>query len=207
MTGSARRSRSREWRLSSTAFEQLLALLDPDRERAAVLYSELHSQLVKFFEWQCRRKADEQADEVIDRKMRRISEGERIENMQAYAHGIAKLVLREVIKREIREQEAQEQLVLLVDHTTAETREQNEEAEREQECFEKCLEKLTASNRELILSYYVGEQGEKIAGRRQLAKRLGVDLNALRVRAHRIRTRLEQCVWKCVEQRIGGGKE
>jgi RNA polymerase sigma factor (sigma-70 family) len=200
MMSGVRSHKSKERELNSAAFEQLLAMLDPDRERAGVLYGNLHSQLVKFFEWQCSRQADEQADEVIDRIMRKIPDGEQIENLQAYAYGVAKLLLKEVRKKEVREQAAQEQLLLLTDHTTAETTDQNEEAEREQECFEKCLETLTSNNRELILSYYVGEQREKIEGRRQLAEKLGVDLNALRVRAHRIRGQLEDCVWKCVEQ-------
>jgi len=46
----------------------------------------------------------------------------------------------------------------------------------------------------LILRYYQGEQRAKIENRRALAERLGLTINALRIRASRIRSRLEACV-------------
>ena len=187
--------------MNSPAFEQLLAALDPDPERAGVEYRDLHHRLVKFFEWQCSRWPDEQADRVIDRVLRKIAQGETIENLRAYARGVAKMLLREGWKQTAREDTARAQLLRVVRSAEADIVRHpadHEEARPEQHCMEKCLGSLTEKNRDIILSYYTDESG-RIEGRRELAARLGADLNALRVRAHRIRTQLEDCVWKCVE--------
>lgn len=188
--------------MSSPAFEQLLAALGPDRERAGAEYRELHNRLVKFFEWECGAQPDAQADEVLDRVTRRIAQGERIENLRAYAYGVAKLLLREVWKRVAREEEARAQLLRLVPPVSQDSEllraTEQSESERQQDCLETCLSALTDKNRDIILTYYADERQARIDTRRQLATRLGTDLNALRVRAHRIRAGLEQCVAQCV---------
>jgi DNA-directed RNA polymerase specialized sigma24 family protein len=174
-------------------FEQLLSALHPDRERAGAQYRALHLQLVAFFDWRCSRRADEQADEVIDRVIRRIAEGERIANLQTYALGVARLLLHEERKHAVREQAFHAQLV-----TLGKDFEEPEAPDDEQRTrFERCLDALSQDNRAIILAYYTGEGGTKIETRRRLAAEMGMDLNALRVRAHRIRARLEQCVSNC----------
>jgi hypothetical protein len=49
------------------------------------------------------------------------------------------------------------------------------------------------------MDYYQAERRAKIELRQQLAEKLDIPLNALRIRAHRIRATLEKCVTKCVE--------
>jgi hypothetical protein len=61
------------------------------------------------------------------------------------------------------------------------------------------LDRLEPENRELILRYYLGEQGAKIENRRVLAEQLGLTADALSIRACRVRGRLEACVSKCAE--------
>lgn len=68
------------------------------------------------------------------------------------------------------------------------------------ECFERCLQSLPDENRDVILEYYQEEKRSKIDRRKTLAERLGVPLNALRIRACRIRAKLETCVGDCVGQ-------
>src|SRR5258708_28835897 len=46
--------------------------------------------------------------------------------------------------------------------------------ERALDCLERCLDRLDAADRGLILDYYRGERQVKIRGRRELAVRLGV---------------------------------
>ncbi len=65
--------------------------------------------------------------------------------------------------------------------------------------FETCLKKLSDDSRELIVAYYREQRRAKIKLRKELAERLGIPLNALRIRAHRIRTKLEDCVVNCLE--------
>jgi DNA-directed RNA polymerase specialized sigma24 family protein len=65
-------------------------------------------------------------------------------------------------------------------------------------CLRQCLAKLTADQRELITNYYQEEKRAKNNMRQALAQRLGLDMNALRVRACRVRDQLQACVQKCV---------
>jgi DNA-directed RNA polymerase specialized sigma24 family protein len=82
--------------------------------------------------------------------------------------------------------------------------EEVEEIEREYACLEHCLQRLTPENRELVLQYYEDEKRAKIDHRKKLAEKLGIALNALRIRAHRIRLVLEQCVQECMRQQPAG---
>src|SRR6266404_41869 len=75
-----------------------------------------------------------------------------------------------------------------------------EQKEREYECLERCMKVLTPGNRELMLEYYKEEKHAKIVHRRELATRLGVAVNALRIRAYRIRAGLQGCVENCLHQ-------
>jgi DNA-directed RNA polymerase specialized sigma24 family protein len=65
-----------------------------------------------------------------------------------------------------------------------------------------CLQKAGEQKKAMILSYYVGERHAKIANRKAMAERLGIPLNGLRVRMHRIRGALERCIQNCVKSRV-----
>ena len=62
------------------------------------------------------------------------------------------------------------------------------------EILQSCLERLPDEQRALLLDYHQGDGRERIENRRRIARRLDVPLNALRIRVHRIRTKLEECV-------------
>jgi hypothetical protein len=65
------------------------------------------------------------------------------------------------------------------------------------------MSQLSRENRDLILNYYNGDKGEKIANRKVLTELLGIPSNILRMRALRVRERLRLCSEDCV-QRQGG---
>jgi hypothetical protein len=67
-------------------------------------------------------------------------------------------------------------------------------------CLRRCTSKLEPANRELIMRYYVGKGGVKIGNRRSLAESLGITMNALAIRACRLRDKLEACVRQCVNE-------
>jgi DNA-directed RNA polymerase specialized sigma24 family protein len=69
--------------------------------------------------------------------------------------------------------------------------------ERMLTCLDQCTEKLDPKHRELIVRYYYGERRIKIDNRLALAKQLGLTVNALSIRACRIRDKLEVCVKEC----------
>jgi DNA-directed RNA polymerase specialized sigma24 family protein len=68
------------------------------------------------------------------------------------------------------------------------------------ECFNNCLARLDPEDRHLITQYYNGERRAKIENRNRLAERLEISQTALRIRAHRLRVKLENCVNKCMRQ-------
>ena len=72
--------------------------------------------------------------------------------------------------------------------------------EPEFECLEQCLDELSSDSRKLVLEYYQHEKHAKIHHRRRLADELGIAANALRIRAHRMRRALRECVHNCLEE-------
>lgn len=68
----------------------------------------------------------------------------------------------------------------------------------EYNCLIQCLKFLSKEKKELILDYYLYKGHDKIAHHRLMANELGISDNALRGRAHQLRTGLEKCVLKCV---------
>lgn len=183
------------WVLTQTAFDRLLACLDADREAAGRKYVEIRGNLMRFFEWRGCAFPEDHADETINRVAKKVSEGEEIRNPPAYFLGVARLVLLESYK----EREKQQQALGELTYSSAEPADLDE-SEPRAECLKRCLAGHTPDNRELILQYYQGEKGAKIENRRKLSKRLEMPLNTLRMRALRLRERLQVCVTDCLKE-------
>jgi DNA-directed RNA polymerase specialized sigma24 family protein len=179
---------NKEWVLTQESFEALLAWLDPNRELAGQKYEEIRTRLIKIFACRGCYEPEEQADETINRVTNKLKEiestftGERAR----YFYGVANKVHLEYLRRK--------PAPPLPTATVT-----SEETEREYQCLDHCVSKLTAENRELVLQYYQEEKRAKIEHRKHLAARLGIALNALRIRAHRIRASLQDCVKECLQ--------
>jgi DNA-directed RNA polymerase specialized sigma24 family protein len=180
------------WQLSRPAFERFLAQLDPDPSVAAGRYEGLRTKLARFFEWRGCAFPDELADETINRVIRRIDEGEAIRDISTYCHGVARLVLLESLKRDAKERLASEEF-----HRTVPAAE-DDDLEQRVACLRRCLKELPVAQQVLVREYHHGEGAEKISRRKQLAARLGIGMNALRIRAFRLADRLQACVAGCV---------
>ena len=186
------------WTLTPEAFEKFLAALSPDRDEAGVQYEIIRRKLVRFFEWRNVEPADYYADETINRAARRIAEGEVIQNLSGYIYGVARMVYMEAIR------EHEHGTVPFEEAPQALKQESPPAAEPEPRvvCFDQCLDSLPAENRSLIVGYYQEERRAKIELRQELADSLQSPLNALRIRAHRIRLRLEQCITQCLKSPV-----
>jgi DNA-directed RNA polymerase specialized sigma24 family protein len=77
------------------------------------------------------------------------------------------------------------------------------EAERLEDSLRRCLEQISAQNRDLILHYYQGDKSEKIRNRKALMERLRVPSGALRMRALRVRESLQLCAEHGLQQQRG----
>ena len=178
----------KDWRLSQEAFDLLLAALDDDRERAGEKYEVLRRKLVKFFEWHGGARPEDLSDEALNVTARKLLEGEVVRNVSSYCLGVGRNLLIEDARRRVKEQATHNDPVFL--RTGA-------DADEEQlllECLEQCLDRLPAESRRLLLTYYGGDRCAKIDARKALAADLGVPINALRIRAWRLRQRLERDV-------------
>jgi DNA-directed RNA polymerase specialized sigma24 family protein len=173
--------------ITQESLTELLAWLDENREVAGQKYESIRKRLIAIFVNRGCSDAEDLADLTITRVAARLPEvahnyvGEKI----SYFCGVArKVYLESRRKREI----ATDQFPLppaapRIDIT--------------RECLRECLDRLPSDQRELVLDYYLYERRAKIDNRRVLAEELKISVNALRLRAHHIRTALEKCVRQC----------
>lgn len=70
----------------------------------------------------------------------------------------------------------------------------------EYNCLVKCLTFLPSTERNLILDYHVYEGHDKVLNHLAMADEFEISVSNLRVKAHRLRDRLEKCMRKCLEQ-------
>lgn len=167
----------------------------------------MRAKLVKFFRCRGGSAPQELADEVMNRLARRVDEGEEIrrETLAEYFYGVAHNVWREFLRHPENAFSSLDALPAS-EHPAenpgqrAELIAAKRESERRLQCLESCTEKLPPETRQLIISYYEEEEGAKISNRRRLAEALGLPINALRIRVHRIRAKLEKCLTDCLSR-------
>jgi DNA-directed RNA polymerase specialized sigma24 family protein len=186
--------------LTSESLEALLAFLDPDRDRAGTHYETIRHRLVRLFEWRGFGNAEDLADETINRVARRIQEGIEVRSADPYGYfcGVAHLVSKEIARRA-----ARERAVLERDEWQPPPLADDEEDDR-LACLRHCLERLPNDQRLLVLRYH--QESDHIRSRQMLSQDLGVPMNALRIRVHRVRRKLEECVAKCLRAGTNHGR-
>ncbi|MCC6540128.1 MAG: sigma-70 family RNA polymerase sigma factor [Bryobacterales bacterium] len=181
--------------MTEPAFAALLHALDPGGSPAAAgeRYQSLHRRLTMFFAARhCEAASADLADTAIDRLARRVAEGAPLSvSIESYALGIARNVAREQWKKPA-PADVNWNGVAAPPVTAPEG---DGHALR---CLDECLAALPASLRDSLLRFYVDSGAAKIENRQRLAAELGLDANALRVRMHRARVKLEACVSRCL---------
>lgn len=176
--------------------EILISGLDPDVGVASKKYQQLRRKLVRLFEWRGAWTADELADETLTRVARKLGEGADVQgDVEPFARGVARLVFLEFLREQQRDQ-------LIRSTPPPAATAAFEEADLD--CLDRCLQKIAPADRDTILEYYADDERGRIEARRLLAARLGVSPTALRIRALRIRDRLESCLQECRATKAGG---
>jgi DNA-directed RNA polymerase specialized sigma24 family protein len=173
--------------LSEESFFRLLARLNADPMIAGEEYEKLRTRLMYFFERKGCRSPAELSDETINRIARKVEEGFEIEDVFKFSYGVARLVLLEHWRDPKREWDQ-------LDQRLPSPKPDREFDERRLECMEKCLQALPSEERDLIVKNCILDK----KGKEELAVSLRLTMNALRIRAFRIRTRLHECREKCV---------
>jgi RNA polymerase sigma factor (sigma-70 family) len=185
--------------LTPESFRKFLQCLDADENEASEKYLQIQRNLVRFFENRGLNFADELADEVINRIVKKIEVGETIENISTYAVGIARFVVLEARRENSKEQtflQQQPDSILPQEHLD----EQDFESKR-LNCLNKCLVEISIEDSEIIVGYYQGEKSAKIALRAKIAEKYGLSANALRKRAVRLREGLGKCMNFCLNKK------
>jgi DNA-directed RNA polymerase specialized sigma24 family protein len=180
----------REWELTQEAFAKFLLWLNPDPNQAGQKYEDIRRKLIKVFVCRGCNCPEELSDETINRVIRKIQDiGDTYEGDPAlYFYGVAHNVHLEFLRRKPSFQPPPAPA-------------EQFGTDEEYECLEKCMQDLPQRSRELALQYYQEEKHQKINHRKHLAQRLGIPLNALRIRACRIRMNLQTCVLQCLQRK------
>ena len=179
----------KQWDITQEGFDRLLSWLADDRDEAGRKYEIIRQRLIKFFICRGCENVEDLADETITIVITKVDEvalnyeGDPV----LYFYGVAKKVFKDYLRIKNRTVPSAPPDVTHVDESVF-------------ECLDGCMEKLSEENRELVLRYYQDEKKVKIDNRQSLADELGIAMNALRIRAHRIRLLLRNCVRECTEQ-------
>jgi RNA polymerase sigma factor (sigma-70 family) len=190
---------ARDSAIPPESFDEILVWLNPDREVAANVYLQLREDLANIFKWRGYSDIEGLTDEVIDRVAKKVHEvrSNYVGDPRLYFRAVANNLCKEMYKK------ARTQVSLegvdLPDPKTSEGAE--EKTQDREECLQLCLRKLSTENRELILGYYAKEKQDKIDHRSDLAQRLGISVETLRVKVYRIRVSLHKCIERCLERK------
>lgn len=174
-------------------FDLLLNWLGTDAEAAARSYERIRARLIRVFVGRGCWEAEALTDITFDRVAVKIPELDKdyVGDQVAYFLAVARNIYLEWARGEKQVRDA-----AFVDFNA----DRDDEREAEYECLEDCLAKLAADLREMIVEYYSGEQTTRIRRRQSLASRLGLSLNALQIKACRVRFKLLECVRECAAE-------
>lgn len=196
------RQMARDSAVPPDSFDEILAWLHPDRETAGILYVQLCHDLTKIFIWNRCADPEGLTDEVVDRVARKVHD------LRKSYEGDPRLFFYGVARNLIKETARTVKTYVSLEGNDVPLNPVNEIAKElagmREECLHCCLQELKPEKRELILAYYAKEKQAKIDHRTELARELGTSLETLRVRAHRIRGALEQCIERCLKRKTSG---
>jgi len=189
------------------ALGELLLCLDNDSGNAWTEYEILRRKLVKFFECYRCHPAEDYADQVFDRIAKRPDLKE-IRHIPSFALGVARNIYLEHLKH-ARRIESYDGVpdggpVLADDHDYEANLIERLDEEPRLDCLRESLATLTADERQNLLEYYDDDRQKLSAKRRDLAAKLDITMEALRVRMNRARERLLSLVQDCLTKRRTG---
>ena len=180
------------WDIPQDAFNRLLAWLGPGPEEAGKKYEEIRRRLIKIFTCRCCDSPEDLADETINRVAGKVHEiaGNYVGEPALFFYGVAKMVYLEHLRKKAHP-------------VPPPAVELSKDKEQRYQCLEHCMQSLASGTHDLVLNYFREEKRAKIDRRKELARELGMTLNGLRIRVHRIITSLQGCVLECLKVKSG----
>jgi len=183
----------KDWDLTEDLFNLFLSWLNPDRDVAGKKYEAIRHELIRKFNSRQCRVSEELADQTFDRVIRRlpaIIDSYR-GDPEAYIYASARSVFFDHLEKcwvPLPEDLPDKPILRHDDHK-----------ERIAECQDRCVSMLDPADRKLVLQYYREDKQAKIDHRRRLAESLGIEIETMRTRMHRLRNQLRQCVKDCLK--------
>jgi DNA-directed RNA polymerase specialized sigma24 family protein len=183
-----RSSQGNEPRFEQENFDQLLVWLDANRDAAGKKYEEIRYRLIKIFGRRGCPVAEELADETLDRVCRKVRQiaDTYVGDPALYFYGVAQNVYLEYLKK--KPVPDAPPVVVLPDNV-----------EQRHQCLEHCLNGFRKDDRDILLGYFQDDRKAKIDHRKELAERLEISLNTLRMRIHRLKLSLHDCIVDCLK--------
>ncbi len=193
----------KDWTLTPGAFQRLLQWFSGETESSGESYLDMRQRLVAYFDRKNCTAPDELADETLNRVARRLEEENGIisDSPAHYCYIVARYVFIEYWRGTRRNEVPLDRVLRQPAEEFTSLEDEAINREKLMSCLDRCTEKLDPQSRDLIIRYYQGERRLKIENRRALAAKLGITLNALSIRACRIRDKLEACVQNCTAPR------
>lgn len=194
--------------VTESVFTRFLQWLDDGVDSHGERYVEMRRRLVSYFDRRNRSAAEDLADETFSRICRTLEQAGTIATTPParYCYVVARFVLLEDIRRARRHVplDAAPRIDLSRPHglRLVEAEEKVEMQEQRLQRLDRCLEQLRPDQRELAVEYYRDARRQRIDRRQDIARRLGISMNALGIRACRIRDALKACMQAaCAQQR------
>lgn len=187
-----------DWEITEESFNLFLSWLDPDRAIAGKKLVDIRRRLSAMLDARGCPRSDELVDEALKRFIHRLP------SMIDTFNGDPIPYLLVTARNVHLEYSRKEFLPLpenLPDPPAAEA-DDGMQAELFDACLEECLGKLYPDERALVLDYYRGEKKAKIDFRKELARRLGLSANALRIKVHHLRNTLHGCLDECLTLKV-----
>lgn len=181
----------KELAISQEEFDRFLSWLHPNRDEAGKEYEKIRRELINMFTRRGCAEAEDLADITFNRVIKKVAKiaDSYVGDRAPYFSGVAYYVRLEVFKKP--------PIPLPMPDPDP-----PDEKEMQQACLDMCLNQLPLETRQLFLQYYREQKATKIAHRKTLAEQERTNPNALRIRMHRIRTRLRECVMSCMEKSV-----
>jgi DNA-directed RNA polymerase specialized sigma24 family protein len=174
--------------LQQQEFDRLLGWLDPDPQRAGLAYEKIRWRLIAILASRGCAGPEELADETLDRVARRVVDiqDSYVGDKAIYFLGVMNNVHHEYLKRPVMPR-------------PPELNDDVEAKEKTHFCLEKCLDSLAPNSRRMIERYYAEDKQAKIDLRKRIAAEFGISISTLRLRALRIRAKLQACIESCLQ--------
>jgi RNA polymerase sigma factor (sigma-70 family) len=175
--------------ITQSSFDAMMEWLDHDREQAGARYELIRRVLIRIFVCRGCSDAEDLADLTINRVI--VKAEELVKTYEGdpalYFYGVAQKVVLESLRRKP------------PPSNNPPPSNGPEDDEQDYDCLDRCMDDLADEDRKLVRRYYEEEKSAKIDNRRVIATELGISVNALRIRVHRLRTQLQACMRSCLE--------